>query len=109
GAGLGDEFLKHIERTRVLLHLVDLSDEASSPVERFQIIQKEMEMYQKNLIEKPMIVVGTKIDINYDTKKEDELRNIAEEMGFPYFKISAATHKGLKPLVKAIWSFFEEE
>lgn len=109
GAGLGDEFLKHIERTRVLLHLVDLSDATSSPFERFQIIQKEMEMYQRNLTVKPMIVVGTKIDINYDTKKEEELRNIAEEMGFTYFKISAATHKGLKPLVKAIWSYFEEE
>jgi GTP-binding protein len=109
GAGLGDEFLKHIERTRVLLHLVDLSDEASSPLERFQIIQKEMEMSQRNLTEKPMIVVGTKIDIPYDSEKEDRLRKYVNEMGFPYFKISAAAHKGLKPLLKAIWSHFEEE
>lgn len=109
GVGLGNEFLRHIERTRVLLHLVDLSDEASSPLERFQLIQKEMEMSQKNLTEKPMLVVGSKIDIPYDTQKEAQLRKYVNEMGFPYLRISAATHKGLRPLLKAIWSYFEEE
>ncbi|MCX7829584.1 MAG: GTPase ObgE [Acidobacteria bacterium] len=109
GAGLGDEFLKHIERTRVLLHLVDLSDETATPLERFKIIQKEMEMYQRNLLSKPMIVVGTKIDIPYDLEKEAELSNYLNKSKSPYFRISAAAHKGLKPLLKEIWSFFEDE
>lgn len=109
GAGLGDEFLKHIERTRVLLHLVDLSDETSSPLERFKIIQNEMKMYQKSLLEKPLIVVGTKIDIPYSEKGNEMLKEYLNDVKIPYFKISAATHKGLKPLLKKVWSYFEEE
>lgn len=109
GAGLGDEFLKHIERTKVLLHLVDLVDDTLSPIERFDIIQKEMEMYHSSLLQKPMIVVGTKADINYDSEKERMLKERAEESNLPYFKISAATHKGLRPLLNRVWSYFEEE
>lgn len=109
GAGLGDEFLKHIERTRLLLHLVDLSDETSSPLMRFKTIQNEMEMYQKNLLEKPLIVVGTKIDIPYNEEGEEELKEYISNLNIPYFKISAAAHRGLKPLLKKVWSYFEEK
>jgi len=109
GVGLGDEFLKHIERTRLLLHLVDLTDSSDSPLNRFKTIENELRMFNPYLLEKPKIVIGTKIDIPYSLTKEQELRNFVEDRGILYLHISAATHKGLKTLLRTIWSYFGDQ
>ena len=109
GSGLGDVFLKHVERTRVLLHLVDLSDEASTPLERFRLIENELFLFNEKLLEKPKIVLGTKTDIVTGTEKEEELKDYCRERGDSYIRISAAAHKGLSPLLRMVWSYFRDE
>ncbi len=109
GSGLGDEFLKHVERTRVLLHLVDLSDETSTPLERLQLIEKELFMYNEKLMEKPRVILGTKTDIVSDAEREEELKRFCFERGDSYVRISAAAHKGLTPLLKIVWSYFRDD
>lgn len=104
GLGLGDQFLKHVERTRVLLHLVDLPDPASAPLERARIILKELEQYGAGLPEKPMILLGTKADLPFDAAEERRLASWAKRRKIPYLRISAATHKGLDELLGALWS-----
>jgi GTPase len=109
GSGLGDEFLKHVERTRLLLHLVDLTDESATPLERFKLIENELFLFNENLLKKPKIVLGTKTDISEDTEKEEELKSYCLERGDSYVRISAAAHKGLNPLLKRVWSYFEDD
>jgi GTPase len=104
GHGLGDQFLKHVERTRILLHLVDLSDGVSPPCERAEVILEELEQYGAGLSEKPMFVVGTKADIPFEAEAEESLIAWAKERGMPYTRISAAAHKGLDELVRKIWA-----
>jgi GTPase len=109
GSGLGDEFLKHVERTRVLLHLVDLSDESAAPLERFKLIENELFLFNESLVKKPKIVLGTKTDVSYDDEKEEELKAFCSDEEIPYYRISAAAHKGLNPLMKRVWSYFEDD
>ncbi len=108
GAGLGDQFLKHVERTRVLLHLVDLSDTLSAPAERVRVVENELSCYGAGLSEKPVVLVGTKADIPFEPEQEAPLRAYASEHGWPYRRISAATHKGLEQLLRAAWSYVRE-
>lgn len=109
GRGLGDRFLKHVERTRVLLHLVDLYEESPSPVDRFELIRKELETYGAGLSSKPVIVVGTKSDVPFNLERETDLRERAEELGFPYCRVSAVAQRGLKRLLGLAWRYLEEE
>ncbi len=109
GHGLGDRFLKHVERTRVLLHLVDLSDSTSTPLERFKTIQTELESYGSGLSSKPVIIVGTKTDVASDAAGEGELSRYTREMGLIYYRISSVTHQGLKGLLGKAWDYLEEE
>ena len=109
GVGLGDQFLKHVERTRVLFHLVDLSDEAASPTARVQTVERELEAYGAGLSEKPVVLVGTKCDLTFAREAEDELRAYAQDRGVAYCRISAATHDGLKALLGKAWDFLAEE
>lgn len=109
GVGLGDQFLKHVERTRVLFHLVDLSDESASPVQRAMTVERELEAYGAGLSNKPVVLVGTKCDLPFDSQTEEELRGYARERGVPYHRISAATHKGLKALLGKAWDYLSAE
>ncbi len=104
GVGLGDQFLKHVERTRILLHLVDLADPISPPVERFEVVEKELREYGAGLSEKPVIVVGTKADLTLDDDQETALRDLIRDRGLRYYRISAVSHKGLEPLLRAVWA-----
>lgn len=108
GVGLGDQFLKHVERTRVLLHLVDLTDLTAPPLERVRVIERELAAYGAGLSEKPMVLVGTKADIPFEPEGEAALRAYAEARGIPYRRISAAAHKGLHELLQAAWRFVAE-
>ena len=99
GRGLGHEFLRHVERTKLLLHLIDLTDLTRDPKEAFEKINKELELYSPELAKKPQIVVGTKIDALTDRSKIEELKKYFEERRYPFFAVSAVTGEGMEELM----------
>jgi GTPase len=103
GAGLGTRFLKHIERTRLIAHLVDTSDANDrDPVRDFEIIEHELASFSPALTEKPMIVVVTKLDATTNREHLEELRAFARQRGLEFHAISAVTGKGVTELVRAM-------
>ncbi|MFZ0637177.1 MAG: GTPase ObgE [Candidatus Acidiferrales bacterium] len=103
GVGLGVRFLKHIERTRLIAHLVDTSDGGSAdPVKEFEILEHELRAFSEDLAQKPVIVVATKLDATTDRAKVDTLRAYAGKRGLPFFAISSASGEGIQTLVRAM-------
>jgi GTP-binding protein len=103
GAGLGIRFLRHVERTRLLVHLIDTSDTAEmDPVEAFEIIEGELGAFSEKLLEKPMIVVATKLDATTDWTKLEGLQKFCKKKGVEFHAISAAAGEGVKELVRGI-------
>lgn len=100
GVGLGHEFLRHIERTRLIIHVVDVSGiEGRDPIEDFEKINRELELYSESLAKLPQIVAANKTDIAADSSLLDSFREYIENKGLRLFEISAATHKGVKELI----------
>lgn len=103
GQGLGSRFLRHIERTDLFLHLVDLSSlQEGDPIENFDKINQELKRYNQELAERPMFVVFTKQDITEVREQTDEIRPLFEARGFRTFAISAVARSGLPELVNAV-------
>jgi len=103
GAGLGMRFLRHVERTRLLVHLIDTSDIAEmDPVKAFKIIEGELAAFSETLTEKPMIVVATKLDATTDRTKLEELRQFCQKQALEFHVISAAAGEGVKDLVRGM-------
>jgi GTP-binding protein len=103
GAGLGTRFLKHLERTRLIAHLVDTSDANDrDPIRDFEIIMHELAAFSPELAEKPMIVVATKLDATTDRAHLDELRAFAAKRGLEFHAVSSATGDGIVELVRAM-------
>ena len=102
GHGLGVQFLKHIERTRLLVHLVDVSDTGRDPVEDFEIIMRELAGFSEDLAAKPMIVVATKLDAAQDPARVKALEKLAKKRKLPFFKIASVTGEGLPALIRAM-------
>jgi GTP-binding protein len=103
GHGLGTQFLRHIERTRLLAHLVDLSDATGrDPVHDFEVILAELANFSEALAAKPMVVVGTKLDAAQDQERIEALRRTAAERKMPLFLISSVTGEGLEALKYAM-------
>ncbi|MBE6990842.1 MAG: GTPase ObgE [Ruminococcaceae bacterium] len=103
GAGLGHDFLRHIDRCRLLVHLVDVSgSEGRDPVADFEAINAELREYNADLAARPQIVVANKTDLLYDTAPLDALRAHVEAQGYEFFTMSAATHQGTRELVQCI-------
>lgn len=101
GSGLGHDFLKHVERCRVLVHLVDISGiEGRDPIEDFKMINEELKLYNEKLAQKPMIIAMNKSDLDFNNNAEAFLKEFADK--YDIYKISAATTKGIKELVDAI-------
>jgi len=99
GHGLGIQFLRHIERTRLLAHLVDVSESSGrDPVHDFEIIMQELAAFNEDLAKKPMILVATKIDAAQDPERVESLRALAKARGLEFFPISSVTGKGLEQL-----------
>lgn len=99
GTGLGLRFLRHIERTRLLLHVIDVSgSEGRNPVEDFNTINKELKKYSEKLSTRKQIIVANKIDAMQDENLYEQLAKLAKEKNIEIFKISAATGEGLKEL-----------
>lgn len=103
GVGLGIQFLRHIERTRLLLHVIDVSGiEGRNPVEDFYTINKELESYSKKLSNRIQIIVANKLDIVQDEKLYEELEKLASNKGLEIYKISAVTGDGIDKLMNRV-------
>ena len=110
GHGLGHRFLSHLERTKVLVHLVDISSSSGrDPVEDYDIITRELELFPgrdasgERLAEKPIVAAANKIDALDDPERLARLKAHLDALGVPLFEVSAATGKGVDALLEAIW------
>lgn len=102
GAGLGHDFLRHIDRCRLLIHVVDVSgSEGRDPVADFDAICAELERWSPELASRPMLVAANKVDIMEDPELLDRLRTHVAERGCPLYEMSAATHQGTQELMYA--------
>jgi GTPase len=99
GHGLGIQFLRHVERTRLLVHLVDVSEfTGRDPLSDFDIIMHELANFSDELIKKPMLVVASKIDVAQDPERVEAIEKRAAEAGLPFLKISSVTGEGIEQL-----------
>lgn len=109
GTGLGLQFLRHIERTRLLLHFLDVSgSEGRNPVEDFNIINEELKKYSEKLSTRKQVIVANKIDVMQDNSLYQEVEKMAKEKQIEIFKISAATGEGVKELIGVISKLLKE-
>src|SRR5438132_3165562 len=108
GTGLGLEFLRHVERTKLLLHVIDVSSTGRDPVEDFLTISRELELYNADLLGKPQLVAASKMDALDEPERVQALRDFCNERGLELFTISAVTGLGLKELVNALGKRVEE-
>ena len=110
GAGLGHDFLRHIDRCRLLIHLVDVSgSEGRDPVEDFDAINAELKEYSEELSQRPQIVAANKCDLCGDDRESIErLKAHVEALGYDFFEMSAATHSGTRELVNIAASKLQE-
>ena len=104
GAGLGHDFLRHIDRCRLLVHLVDVSgSEGRDPVEDFDTINNELQQYSPELASRAQIVIGNKTDLLGDDRSNiDRLKESVESKGFTFLEMSAATHSGTRELIQTV-------
>jgi len=106
GRGLGDRFLKHIERTRLLLHLVDCGDlPMQPPIEAWRVVRQELEQHSAELAERPTLVVATKVE---DEAARQRAQELATASGMQVMPISSATGAGLRELVMAVWTMLSQ-
>ncbi|HEY7546173.1 MAG TPA: GTPase ObgE [Blastocatellia bacterium] len=108
GTGLGLEFLRHVERTKLLLHVIDVSSTGRDPVNDFQVICRELELYKADLLAKPQMVAASKIDALDDTGRVERLREFVAARGLELFEISSVTGLGLDRLIDALGSRVRE-
>lgn len=110
GAGLGHRFLRHVERTKLILHLVDVSSlSGRDPVSDYEIINRELANYDADLAERPQIVVATKIDAIDEPERLEKLKKRAKNDRKPFFAISSVTNLGVKELVVAVAQMLDAE
>lgn len=108
GIGLGHEFLKHVERCRLLIHIVDVSGhEGRDPKEDFRQINEELVKFNPELAKQPQIVAGNKIDMAEPEQIED-FKSWVEEQGYQYFSICAPIQEGTQELMNAVWNKLQE-
>jgi GTP-binding protein len=104
GLGLGHRFLRHIERTRVLVHLVDVSDASGrDPVHDLDIVRRELELFQPELAARPQLVAANKVDAVDDQTRVASLERHAAELSLPFFCVSGVTGFGVPALLEGMW------
>ena len=109
GVGLGHEFLRHVERTKVFIHVVDAAAlEGDDPVENFQKINQELMEYNPELMKRPQVIAANKTDIPDAEKNVIRLKQAYEKEGYQVFAISAATNKGLDEMLEAVAKILKE-
>jgi GTP-binding protein len=107
GAGLGFQFLRHIERTRILIHILDIiPTDDSEPVHNYHKIRRELQQYSQSLLQKAEVIAANKIDLISD---DNIVKQLSEKLGKPVYPISAATGTGLKELCELLWSQIQKE
>ena len=113
GAGLGHQFLRHLSRTGLLLHIVDLApfDAKVDPVKEAKALIKELEKYDVELVEKPRWLVLNKLDMLPEEERKKAVKDFVKRMGWkgPVFEISALNREGCQDLVNAIYRYLEEK
>lgn len=110
GIGLGFQFLRHIERTRIFLHLVDVSDGADEdPVAQYRMITRELQIYGRDITSKHHAVVATKIDAASDNKRLDLLKEYCKTNHIDFHAISAATNSGIRELIRYLADILSKE
>jgi GTPase len=108
GAGLGLQFLRHVERTKVLLHIIDVSGTTGrDPISDYQTIRQELANYEVGLMDKPEIVVANKADVAQDSDLT-LLAEFCQREQLPFYVISAVTGQGLKPLLESVWQQLQQ-
>ena len=108
GIGLGHQFLRHVERCRLLIHIVDVSgSEGRDPKEDFEILNEELVKFNPELAERPMIVAGNKIDMA-EPEQIEEFKAYVEEKGYEYYSICAPILEGTKELMNVVWNKLRE-
>jgi GTP-binding protein len=109
GVGLGHDFLRHIDRCRLIVHVVDVSGcEGRDPVEDFITINQELRQYSPELADRPMIVAANKVDILQEEDNLSRLREYTDSLGLPLYEMSAATHRGTKELMRVVYDKLQE-
>jgi GTP-binding protein len=104
GQGLGHQFLRHLERTKVLVHLVDVSSASGrDPVDDLNTVRRELELFQPALAAKPQIVAANKIDAADDPARVEAVRSRARELGLPFYRVSGVSGAGVPELLEAMW------
>jgi len=104
GLGLGDQFLRHLERTKVLVHLVDVSGASGrDPAGDLDTVRRELELFQPTFASRPQLVAANKMDAVDDMTRVIALERRASALGLPFFRVSAATGSGTPELLEAIW------
>lgn len=109
GVGLGDRFLRHIERCKAIIHIVDISGiDGRDPKEDFLKINEELKNYSKKLSQKKQIVVANKIDMLYEDEKYDEFEKFVKENGAEFvYPISVIANDGIKPVLSKAWELIQ--
>jgi len=103
GAGLGHRFLRHVERCRVLVHLVDLAESAGSVAEQVATVRRELELHDPTLLSRQELLVGTKLDAVSEPSRLEELAAVAAGLGVPWQVVSAVSGEGLENLLETVF------
>jgi GTP-binding protein len=109
GHGLGDQFLKHIERTKVLAHLIDVSNPDRDPLADYKAIVKELGLFNKDLLERKQLIIASKIDALADPRHISRLKAMCSRRKLPFLCISAVTGEGIKELIYALDSMLRSD
>ncbi len=102
GQGLGDQFLKHVERTKILVHMIDLSDPARDPLSDYRVIVKELALFNRELLGRRQLVAATKMDALADRRNLNRLRAMCARRKLPFVGISALTGEGIEDLIRIL-------
>jgi len=108
GTGLGLEFLRHVERTKLIAHVIDVSSTGRDPIDDYLTISRELELYKTELTEKPKIIVASKMDAVDDSLRVENLKNFCARRGFEMFEISAVTGLGIDELITGMGRIIEQ-
>lgn len=109
GVGLGHDFLRHVERTKIILHVIDVSGmEGRDPLDDYHKINRELRLYNERLANRPQIIAANKMDIPEAEAGFERLKAFAEANGIEIYPVSAATNQGLKPLVDRLYQLVQE-
>ena len=96
---MGDQFLRHIERTRVLVHMIDVSNESRDPVSDYKAIVRELALFSTELLERKQLIVASKMDVLADRSRLSRLKAMCTRRRLPFLGVSAVTGYGIKELI----------